>query len=382
MNVVPQLPIINISALTGDKADRRSAAEQIRKACCDCGFFYVTGHGVDKALQERLETLSRQFFAQPLETKLEIRMALGGRVWRGYFPVGDELTSGQPDLKEGIYFGAELGQDHPLVRAGTPMHGANLFPANIPLFRETVLDYMAEMTRLGHALMAGIALSLGLEESYFADSYTADPLTLFRIFNYPAGSQAGWGVGEHTDYGILTILKQDDLGGLQVKSKVGWPNSEWIDAPPVPGSFVCNIGDMLDRMTGGLYRSTPHRVRNQSSRDRLSFPFFFDPNFNAEVKAIPMGIQINDDSQERWDNASLNQTLSRTILTTGLTLLVVIALFLLGGEVIHDFAFSLLVGMIAGTYSTLFIASPILIYCQQKLSHWRPSWLPAVGSVR
>lgn len=296
-----QLPIININALTGERNDRRSVAEQIRKACCDCGFFYVIGHGVDEALQQRLENLSRLFFAQPLERKLDIRMALGGRAWRGYFPVGDELTSGQPDLKEGIYFGAELGPDHPLVKAGTPMHGANLFPASPAELRETVLEYMAAMTELGHTLMAGIALSLGLEESYFADRYTADPLTLFRIFNYPAGNGASWGVGEHTDYGLLTILKQDDSGGLQVKSKNGW-----IDAPPIEHTFVCNIGDMLDRMTGGLYRSTPHRVRNQSSRDRLSFPFFFDPNFNAEVKAIPMGIQINDDRQDRWDQASVH----------------------------------------------------------------------------
>lgn len=296
-----QLPIININALTGERNDRRSVAEQIRKACCDCGFFYVIGHGVDEALQQRLETLSRLFFALPLETKMEIRMALGGRAWRGYFPVGDELTSGQPDLKEGIYFGAELGADHPLVKAETPMHGANLFPASPAELRETVLEYMAAMTELGHTLMAGIALSLGLEESYFADRYTADPLTLFRIFNYPAGNGASWGVGEHTDYGLLTILKQDDSGGLQVKSKEGW-----VEAPPIEHTFVCNIGDMLDRMTGGLYRSTPHRVRNQSSRDRLSFPFFFDPNFNAEVKAIPMGIQINDDRQDRWDQASVH----------------------------------------------------------------------------
>lgn len=302
-----QLPIINISGLTGDELERRrSVAGQIRKACCEVGFFYITGHGVDEALQERLETLSRQFFAQPLEAKMKIRMALGGKAWRGYFPVGDELTSGQPDLKEGIYFGAELGPDHPLVKAETPMHGANLFPANILLFRETVLDYMAAMTELGHRLMAGIALSLGLEESYFASRYSADPLTLFRIFNYPAGNESGWGVGEHTDYGILTILKQDDSGGLQVKSQSGWPDSEWVVAPPIENAFVCNIGDMLDRMTGGLYRSTPHRVRNQSSRNRLSFPFFFDPNFNAEVKAIQMGTQITDDSQERWDKASVH----------------------------------------------------------------------------
>ncbi|WP_341529762.1 2-oxoglutarate and iron-dependent oxygenase domain-containing protein [Nostoc sp. UHCC 0302] len=305
-NEFTHVPIIDIQALVFGEGDRNIVATQIGQACRECGFFYIVGHGVDEELQQRLERLSRQFFAQDLETKLKIRMALGGKAWRGYFPVGDELTSGKPDLKEGIYFGAELAEDHPLVKAGTPMHGSNLFPANIPLFRETVLEYMAAMTQLGYRLMAGIALSLGLEESYFADRYTSDPLTLFRIFNYPPDlslpdNKARWGVGEHTDYGVLTILKQDDLGGLQVKSK-----SRWIAAPPVPGSFVCNIGDMLDRMTGGLYKSTPHRVQNQARSDRLSFPFFFDPNFDVEVKPIDLGNVIHQNQDERWDGANVH----------------------------------------------------------------------------
>jgi isopenicillin N synthase-like dioxygenase len=297
------IPIINIGPLGGGTEGRYAVADEIGRACRECGFFYVVGHGVGEDLQRRLEGLSRRFFAQDLEAKMEIRMARGGRAWRGYFPVGGELTSGQPDLKEGMYFGAELGDDHPMARAGVPMHGQNLFPSNIPGFRETALEYMAAMTELGHALMRGVALSLGLDESYFAEHYTGDPLILFRIFNYPAQSAApGWGVGEHTDYGLLTILKQDESGGLQVKSQ-----SRWIEAHPVPGSFVCNIGDMLDRLTGGLYRSTAHRVRNVSGRDRLSFPFFFDPNFNAEVEPLPLGATSIDDRDERWDQVSVHE---------------------------------------------------------------------------
>jgi isopenicillin N synthase-like dioxygenase len=163
---------------------------------------------------------------------------------------------------------------------------------------------MAALTQLGHRLVAGLALSLGLEESYFARQYTREPLTLFRIFNYPPPRDpASWGVGEHTDYGLLTILLQDDAGGLEVKSR-----SQWIAAPPIPGSYVCNIGDMLDRMTRGLYLSTPHRVRNPASRDRLSFPFFFDPNFFARVQPIslPVGKAPPDDRAERWDHASVH----------------------------------------------------------------------------
>ncbi|MHC5820485.1 MAG: isopenicillin N synthase family dioxygenase [Nostoc sp.] len=301
-----QVPIIDISTLVSQTSNYSDViADQIRQALQDYGFFYIVGHGVDEQLQKQLEHLSQQFFAQNVETKLKISMALGGRSWRGYFPVGNELTSGRPDLKEGIYFGAELEENHPLVKASTPMHGRNLFPSNIPHFRETVLDYIDSMTKLGHILMAGIALSLGLKESYFADRYTKDPLILFRIFNYPpnSSSQSEWGVGEHTDYGVLTILKQDNVGGLQVKSKSGW-----IDAPPIPGSFVCNIGDMLDRMTRGLYRSTPHRVQNLSTSNRLSFPFFFDPNFNIEVKPIELNdVVVNDDQSDRWDKASVHE---------------------------------------------------------------------------
>ena len=301
-----QVPVIDISTLVSQTSNYSDViANQIRQALQDYGFFYIVGHGVDQQLQKQLEHLSQQFFAQDVETKLKIPMALGGRAWRGYFPVGNELTSGRPDLKEGIYFGAELEENHPLVKARTPMHGRNLFPSNIPQFRETVLDYIDSMTKLGHILMAGIALSLGLKESYFADRYTKDPLILFRIFNYPpnSSSQSEWGVGEHTDYGVLTILKQDNIGGLQVKSKSGW-----IDAPPIPGSFVCNIGDMLDRMTQGLYRSTPHRVQNLSTSNRLSFPFFFDPNFNIEVKPIELNdVVVNDDQSDRWDKASVHE---------------------------------------------------------------------------
>jgi isopenicillin N synthase-like dioxygenase len=298
------IPILDVSDLVAGGPSRQAIAERLGEACRESGFFYVVGHGVDGSLQGRLRELSREFFAQDLETKLQIRMSLGGRAWRGYFRVGDELTSGKPDQKEGVYFGAELPADDPRVLAGTPLHGPNLFPAKPDGIRAAVLEYMAALTGLGHRLMAGLALSLSLEESYFADRCTGEPLVLFRIFNYPPPAGATlWGVGEHTDYGLLTILLQDDAGGLEVRSR-----SRWIPAPPIPGSFVCNIGDMLDRMTGGLYRSTPHRVRNPAPRDRLSFPFFFDPNFFAQVRPIELPCQRlpPDDQEERWDHASVH----------------------------------------------------------------------------
>jgi isopenicillin N synthase-like dioxygenase len=299
--------VIDVAPLVEHTGGRAAASRQIGDACRESGFFYVVNHGVEEALCERLDALSREFFAQPEPQKMEIAMARGGRAWRGYFPVGRELTSGKPDRKEGLYFGAELPPDHPAVRAGTPLHGPNLFPS-IPGFRETVLRYIDALTTLGHALMAGMSLSLGLDDHYFEQRYYRDPLVLFRIFNYPhpgatSDDEIAWGVGEHTDYGLLTILRQDDIGGLQVKSR-----SRWIDAPPIHGSFLCNIGDMLERLTRGVYRSTPHRVLNTSSRDRLSFPFFFDPSFDAPMLPVE-GLSdeaSSDDSAERWDHASVH----------------------------------------------------------------------------
>ncbi|HEY2947805.1 MAG TPA: 2-oxoglutarate and iron-dependent oxygenase domain-containing protein [Micromonosporaceae bacterium] len=291
------LPVIDVAALrSGGPAD--AVARQIEAACRRTGFFYVAGHGVPNELGRRLDAASREFFALPEPAKMEIAMARGGRAWRGYFPVGAELTSGRPDLKEGIYFGAELPADDPRVRAGLPLHGPNLFPRQVPELRETVLAYLDALADLAQAVLRGVALSLDLPADYFAAGYTANPTILFRIFHYPPSPPAtdDWGVGAHTDYGLLTLLAQDDNGGLQVATPDGW-----IDAPPIPDTFVCNIGDMLEKLTGGWYRSTLHRVRNLSGRDRLSFPFFFDPDFSAEVPALPGRARIAADGRARWD---------------------------------------------------------------------------------
>ena len=293
------LPIVDLSS------DPKTAADALRSACLQHGFFYISDHAVSQQLVERLDALSHEFFSLPVEQKMQIRMELGGRAWRGYFRVGDELTSGRPDQKEGLYFGSELEETHPEVLAGTPMHGRNLFPESPSELGATVLEYMHAVTEVGHKVMERLALSLGLDPSYFSQRYTEDPLVLFRIFHYPSTeprAEKTWGVGEHTDYGVLTILRQDEIGGLEVKTPQGW-----IPAPPIPGTFVCNIGDMLDRMTGGLYRSTPHRVRNESGRSRLSFPLFFDPNFRAEVRPIEGLEQAAEDQHERWDKSSVHK---------------------------------------------------------------------------
>jgi isopenicillin N synthase-like dioxygenase len=256
---------------------------------------------------DALLQLSRSFFRMREESKLRIHMSRAGRAWRGYFPVGGELTSGRPDLKEGLYFGEELTDEDERVRAGLPLHGRNLFP-DLPGFRQATLEYMQSLTGLGHKLMSCIGRGLRLGDTYFVDRYTGRPTMLFRIFSYPpapADSAAdARGVGEHTDYGLLTLVYQDEVGGLQIRY-----GSSWIDVPYVPGSFVVNVGDMLERLTCGRYTSALHRVINHPQRSRISLPFFFDPRFDARLEPIP-GLSsdtVRTGQADRWDGGNLRE---------------------------------------------------------------------------
>ena len=274
----------------------------------------IAGHGISTEQRSQLTTLAAKFFGLPDDVKAAVAMERGGSAWRGWFPVGGELTSGKPDGKEGIYFGEELGSGHPRVVAGLPLHGTNLFPNEPAGLGPAVIDWMASMTALGLALLRALALGLGLDEHWFDEHVTtaspgSGPTTLFRIFHYPPdfGGDDDWGVREHTDYGLLTILAQDGTGGLEVHSPTG---DSWVEVPADPDVLVVNLGDMLERMTKGLYRSTPHRVRNTAGIGRLSFPFFLDPSWDATITPMPLdaldNVDVSSGARERWDGADVH----------------------------------------------------------------------------
>ena len=300
-----EVALIDVEPLLagGDGVDE--VAAQIDRACRDLGFFRIVGHGVQPGLLTALDTAARAFFEQPDVDKERFTMLRAGSAWRGWFPVRGEITSGRPDRKEGLYVGIEHPPDHPRVVTGTPLHGANLFPPGD--LGPATMAWIEALMPLASTLTRGIAVGLGLHAEWFDRHLTADPTVLFRIFHYPAlpdnATAVEWGVGEHTDYGLLTLLAQDEAGGLEVRT----PDGRWIAVPAEPGAIVCNIGDMLDRLTEGRYRSTPHRVRNTSGRSRLSFPFFYDPSWDATVTPLPLdGSPPADDAARRWDGASVH----------------------------------------------------------------------------
>jgi isopenicillin N synthase-like dioxygenase len=308
---VARVPVIDLGGLTRDASPavlERVGAE-IDRAAREVGFFAVVNHGVESGLSERLFRTAHEFFAAPEPTKESVAMQRGGTAWRGWFPLHGELTSGVPDHKEGYYFGRELPPDDPRVEAGLPLHGPNLFPARPPTVRPVVLEYLDRLEDLGQRVTRAISVALGLGPDGLTRRWFQDPVILLRWFRYPPAraTDPPVGVGEHTDYGFLTLLARDpgpdDVDGLEVRV-----DDTWIEVPPIPDAFVCNVGDMLERATRGRYRSTPHRVRPPATGDRLSVPFFFDPDWDA-----PMGPLVasetdpGDDADRRWDGTSVHQ---------------------------------------------------------------------------
>jgi isopenicillin N synthase-like dioxygenase len=284
-----QIPVIDLAPfLHGTAAQRAAVARQIGEACRNIGFFYIINHGVLQTLIAETFAQAKIFFAQPAATKAEVAIE-NSSCHRGYFSTGGEnldpekqKTAG--DLKEGYKIGRDLGPDHPLVGANTPLHGPNQWP-NLPGWRETMTAYYDAMTALGREMLHAFALALQIPEKNF-DGWLTAPMTTLGPLHYPPQrghiTEAQLGAGAHTDYGCLTLLAQDDAGGLQVRNGAG----QWLDAPPLPGSFVVNIGDMMERWTNGVFTSTLHRVINVSGRERYSLPFFFDPDFYTPVTCL------------------------------------------------------------------------------------------------
>ncbi|MCE9623449.1 MAG: isopenicillin N synthase family oxygenase [Actinomycetia bacterium] len=277
------------------------ASARIDAACREVGFFAVPLDTSLRALRDEVIGLATEFFALPEAEKAKVSMAVGGTAWRGWFPLGGELTSGVPDRKEGYYYGAELPPDP------RPMHGRNIWPTRPAGMQRAVTDWMAAMESLGQRLLRLMAVGLNHPADLFERGLTAHPTELFRIFRYPphpTGDANTWGVAEHTDYGLLTLLATDGTPGLEVNS-----HGEWIQAPPDADLVICNLGDMLDRLTGGRYRSTPHRVRNHAGHDRYSLPYFLDPGWDAVVEPLEFDdeFDVSAAHQARWDKANLSE---------------------------------------------------------------------------
>jgi isopenicillin N synthase-like dioxygenase len=301
------IPVVDLSGTFSDEEEPlKAVAWEIHKACRDTGFFYISNHGIREALIEAQFASAKRFFDLPLEDKLAVHLKRSKSA-AGYAPIAAQALDSQdvnskaspPDLKESFAFAEEVPDDHPFAAAGMRGFGNNQWPKALPDFREQMLEYQATMRKLGDHVLRLIAISLDLAPGHFAPFYDI-PIPNTRLIKYPPQPLDAQfnqiGAGAHTDWGAITLLSQDSLGGLEVSNISG----EWLEAKPLPGTFVVNLGDLMARWTNGLYKSTMHRVRNnRSNRDRYSVAFFYSPRPTALVTCLPTCTDENRPPQFR-----------------------------------------------------------------------------------
>ena len=305
------VPVIDLSSFrVGQQIAETVTA--LGRAARDVGFFYVRGHGVPHQTIARAVAASRAFFALPLEVKNRYPISATYPHQRGYSPVfGEDLGMDEaPDLKESFDLGLNLPTDDPDVLAGRPFYAPNVWPLEVPDFQSAMVAYHDATLALARTIGEAIALSLDLPRGYFT-ARMKKPIANLRLLHYPPHTkghgQTTIGAGAHSDYGFITVLLQDRTGGLQVCNPAG----EWIDAPPIDGTFVVNIGEMLSMWTNDLFIATRHRVINAGGQDRFSIPLFVDMDHDTRVECVPSCLAPGD--QPRYSAVNAGAYISKRL---------------------------------------------------------------------
>ncbi|XP_028781098.1 2-oxoglutarate-Fe(II) type oxidoreductase hxnY-like isoform X5 [Neltuma alba] len=265
----------------------------LKQACLDSGFFYVVNHGISQDFMDEAFAQSRKFFGLPLKEKIKL---LRNEKQRGYTPVLDELLDPENqvhvgDYKEGYYIGVEVSEDDP--ESQKPFYGPNQWPASdiLPGWRETMEKYHRQALEVGRAVGRIIALALDLGADFFdKPDMLGEPIATLRLLHYEGQtsnpSRGLYGAGAHTDYGLITLLATDDVPGLQICKDRDAKPQIWEDVAPLKGAFIVNLGDMLERWSNCIFKSTLHRVLG-NGQERYSIAYFLEPNHDCLVECLP-----------------------------------------------------------------------------------------------
>ena len=285
-----EIPVFDIAPyLNGEPGARESLAARLRYALENIGFYFIVNHGVPQALIDATFDATRQFHNRPLERKMEHPFNEHNI---GYVPIGGSVTrhsklnqNNRPNQVESLFVKRDLPVGHPDVVNGVRFRGVNHWPEDLPTFRTTVMAYADALEKLGKSLLPLYALAADMPADAFDEAFS-DPMYTLRLSHYPeqqVQAENQFGLAPHSDTSFMTLLVQNKVQGLSVRL----PNGEWIDAPALPGSFLVNGGDMLRRWTNDRFLATPHRVINNSGRERYAIPFFMDCNLNWVMKCLP-----------------------------------------------------------------------------------------------
>ncbi|MER6381514.1 2-oxoglutarate and iron-dependent oxygenase domain-containing protein [Streptomyces sp. NPDC001250] len=282
-----QLPIIDLSAADRGPQARALLHAQLHSAAHDVGFFQLVGHGVTQAETDALITAMRAFFALPEADRLALDN-VNSPHFRGYTRTGDERTAGARDWRDQLDIGAERPARIP--GPGEPpywwLQGPNQWPVALPELRTAALAWIDRLSAVAERLLRELLTAIGAPADFYAPVFGARAHPHLKLVRYPgsAGDGTDQGVGAHKDYGFLTLLLQDTVGGLQVHREDG----RFHDVPPLQGAFVVNLGELLEVATNGYLLATNHRVVSPAgATERFSVPFFYNPRLDARIEPLP-----------------------------------------------------------------------------------------------
>lgn len=282
------LPVIDISNLSSDDInERRHVARALGEAYGEAGFAYIAEHGIPQAVQDNALDAMRAYFARPEGEKRLLTRREG--VYRGYVPVmpfGRNASGAPPALYEAFLMGADPHPDDPEVHATNGLYGPNVWPEEPAGFRQTMTAYWNAVSALSDNLLRGFALFLEQDETVLVDKFRK-PLSNISFLYYPSRPNSEGhppdDMNAHRDTNAITVLLPSQVGGLEVATADGG----WMEAPPKPGCFVVNIGNMMECWSGGRLKSTYHRVHPPRDKERYSIGFFAVPDHDTVVEPLP-----------------------------------------------------------------------------------------------
>ncbi|KAK4215473.1 2OG-Fe(II) oxygenase [Rhypophila decipiens] len=359
-----EIPIINISALTNPSAtlaERQSIADQIRTAALTNGFFYITEHGIPASVTSAAHSSSLSFFRQPVEQKQPANAALYSKYNFGWKPPQSQRINPfeGADLRETFSWRYDPAYDPSLSADDVDRIPEEVkkyiqidegdFPwsattKDTPEFKRDVIKLFQDVLELGRLLGRSFALSLGLDEHDWDGKFTY-PGVGMAVNWYPPlppstatsptntePAEKNVSIGSHTDFQLFTLLYQDPSSpatALQVLSRCpeagrtpgGEEIYQWLYAKPIPGTFVVNFGDYMQRITNDRYPSTVHRVQNflaaaplsgineercaeEHNGERLSMAFFFGFNQDETVEVLDSCVDYARGEKKKYEAVS------------------------------------------------------------------------------
>jgi isopenicillin N synthase-like dioxygenase len=293
--VTRAIPVIDVGpAFRAEPGGLEAVAAQVRDASERVGFFYVAGHGVPPAVIDDAFAASREFHALALEDKLALKLNQNNI---GYLPVNESIQRAstvhkatRPNFNESFFISHDRGPDHPDVVAGTPLRGANQWPAGHARMRAAMVRYFTTMEALGERTLPILARALDMPADFFAPFFADEAHINLRFLHYPSqevDDPEQFGQGPHTDNSFITFLAREDTPGLAVRL----PSGEWLSPPLIDGTFLVNLGNVMKRWSNDRFLSTPHGVVNDSGRDRYSIAFFYSPSIHATIECLPTCVE-------------------------------------------------------------------------------------------